>query len=229
MNLPTQMVEPDLLESPVLAGETDRDAARYLSMALAFYPDYGAQARTVEELDNQFLLLTGLFNASGTQIGQPGATDRIFQQLNERYLDYGGGFLAKEQVEAAVWELFGQETELTHLTLLGPDGYLYREELGIYEYPASPPSWSLPLVLTAMTTDTEYIADLVFLRYSGQESNAFLDWQGQELPRWEVWEAVTQNLTHYDCYQVTLSLEGDRCRLSSIDRLEPGDYPDFSD
>ncbi len=228
MNLPKELVEPDVFLSPVLTTPEDEEAARAFSLALAQYIPWGEGKTTPQEFGNDFYLATGLFHSRGTEIGQPGATDPIFRQLERQYLDGQTGFITKEEVEWVVWQLFGEEITLEHHSLGGAEGYTYLEELGIYLRPETQPVWQLPVVLTTMTTREEYIADLVLAEYSDSEGNAFYDWQGQEIARWDFFESLTRNLEQYTCYQAALAIQEDGSyQLAWIEQLPVADYPDF--
>lgn len=215
--VPTAIQTDESLEPGVAT-----EVAAHLAVTLAFYPTFGKDVVEAVDFPEEMLRLTALYTAKGSRVGDWDAGSRQVLTMDER-LGYPGQFIAKEQVQAVLYEYFDLPGEIAHkdtkITKSSNDKYMYNEEYGVYLYPEEPPLPYAPVLVDCRQTFDAFSCLVVFVPYADQEGLSVYDSGENVVAGWEIAERITENPQEYTWYTVSVlrTAEG----KLYVERVEP--------
>lgn len=223
--LPLNPTQIDIIQTTETKTEPGRTFAQLLGEQLVLYPRYAKELHyTLQDPDEEYLLMTALMNTDGVTVGEAGATNQMVYYVDEQ-LGGRGVFLTVEQVEDAARRCFGEDVVLEHGTVpanaAAQEQFTYHPEYGVYTLPQKQPLWYLPLVLTVEEASFDtWKVELVFVRYADENHNAFWGFETQPIARWDMEFHVNFNADKYNFYVATIQEKFGEYQLVDLQRKE---------
>lgn len=206
--LPNPMRTLNPIVTAVTTDETGSEIAKVLSASLAYYPYFDEYGGFVEDLPEQFFIVTGIYAGTGTLMGMPGTNYRVFAQVNG-ILGFPGKFVTSAQHEDILAEIFGFVPDYQHEDMTKfeeENNAQYNKDFNVYLYAKNTPLPYEPILMDWSETTETYTCLVVFVKMGDESENSFYTSDGRLLARWEIYEdiALPENMGSYTYYEITL-------------------------